>query len=328
MSTQRTIRRTLLAMAVAALGLSGTAMAEPWVNDTIDDPQLLQFDTTGMAQWSGRIDNSFGADVDYYSFVVSEGDVVVVDVDGGMPDGLDSVLYVFDPSGTRRLGGDAVTKDTDPADSGSLFTKTATATFDSFVTFTVPQGMGGAWKVAVVAEPAVINDNGILGSEFPATGGTYTLFVSRTPGTPAPEQPKPKKLKVKIDIKPGDPHDPTPINKAKGHIRVALMSSTQPGTEFDPFAIEVGSLRFGRTGDERSLIRCAKRGKDLNGDGKRDRVCRFDAWKTRFTRSDTLGIMNGTFGRDSYEFEGAGNVKVLSQKHRRGHWHHDDDDDD
>jgi hypothetical protein len=323
MSTQRTIRRTLLAMAVAALGVSGTALAEPWVNDTIDDPQLLQFDTTGMAQWSGRINNDFGVDVDYYSFVVAEGDLVVVDIDGGMPDGLDSVLYVFDPAGTRRFGGDAATKDTDPADSGSLFTKSATATFDSFVSFTVPQGMGGSWKVAVAAEPVVINDNGVLGPEFPATGGTYTLFVSRT--APVAENPEPKSLTVKIDIRPGDPNDPAPINKAKGQIRVALLS----GGEFNPFAIDVGSLRFGRTGDEASLVRCAKRGKDLNGDGKRDRVCRFDAWKTRFQRTDTLGIVKGkTHGRDAKAFQGTGNVKVLSQKHRKHHWHHDDDDDD
>jgi hypothetical protein len=160
-----------------------------------------------------------------------------------------------------------------------------------------------------------------LGPEFPGTGGTYSLFVSRTASAETPEA---KMIPVKIDIRPGDPNDPAPINKAKGHIRVALMS----GTEFDPFAIDVGSLRFGRTGDERSLVRCAKRGKDLNGDGKRDRVCRFDAYKTRFQRTDTLAIMKGKTHRDAKPFQGSGNVKVLSQKHRKHHWHHDDDDDD
>jgi hypothetical protein len=321
MSKQRTIRRTLLAMAVMAVGIGGTAVAEPWVNDTIDDPLLLQFDGAGTAQAAGRINNDFGVDVDYYAFELNAGDVVVVDIDGPGMDELNSVLYVFDPSGTRRFGGDAATKDTDPADAGSLFTKSETATFDSFVRFTVPPGMGGTWKLAVAAEPVVINDNGVLGPEFPGTGGTYSLFVSRTASAETPEA---KMIPVKIDIRPGDPNDPAPINKAKGHIRVALMSSSQ----FDPFGIDVGSLRFGRTGDEASLVRCAKRGKDLNGDGKRDRVCRFDAYKTRFQRTDTLAIMKGKTHRDAKPFQGSGNVKVLSQKHRKQHWHHDDDDDD
>lgn len=321
MTKQRTIRRMLLAMALAALGANGTALAEPGFADNFTGteleggPQLLQFDSEGMAQVWGRISNDWGVDVDYYSFEANAGDVVTLDIDGGMPDGLDSVLYVFDPAGKRRYGGDDATRDTDPADPGSSFTKSATATFDSYVKFTAD--MAGTWKVAVVAEPAVVNDNGSWVRQEAWTGGQYNLFVSRS--KPA----APEYMAIDIDIKPNNPHNATPIKMGQRHIRVALLS----GSGFDPFAIEVASLRFGPTGNEESLVRCAKRGKDRNGDRKRDRVCRFDNAKAGFTLANTVGIVKGTT-RDGKAFQGSADVKVLARKYHKDRRHHDDDDDD
>ena len=94
---------------------------------------------------------------------------------------------------------------------------------------------------------------------------------------------------------------------------------------FDPFAIDVASLRFGRTGKEASLVRCSQHGHHVKAiatrDGKRDRVCHFDNRKTGFTRMDTIGILKGvTLGKVA--FEGKDDVKVYPQKRHKHHGHY------
>jgi hypothetical protein len=306
---QRTIRRTLLAMALVALGANGTALAdfEMEPNDLFSEPQVFEFDSGGKVTVTGAIDNPgmFSPDVDYYSVPLNAGDRVAFDIDGTSSE-LDTVLYIFDPTGKLRY----IAQDTDPVDPGSSFYPTGgTGSYDPSLQFSVD--MAGTWKVAVVAMPAALNDNGTWVKQEAHTGGSYTFLVSRsTPAIPSMQN-------VKIDIKPGDRRDPTPINKVKGHIPVALLSDKQ----FDPFAIDVSSLRFGRTGKEASLVRCAQHGYDLNRDGKRDRVCYFDNRKTGFTRMDTIGIVKGaTLGKVA--FEGKDDVKVYPQKRHKHHGHY------
>ncbi|HEY8249215.1 MAG TPA: PPC domain-containing protein [Burkholderiales bacterium] len=312
MSTQRTIRRTLLAMALVALGANGTALAlnEEEPNDLFNQPQALRFDATGLATITGSIENPgmFTPDVDYYSFEGNAGELIALDIDGTSGE-LDTVLYVFDPTGKMRY----IAQDTDPADMGSNFYPTGgTGTYDPSLQFRVD--IAGTWKVAVVAMPARLDDFGSWGTgpqdHEAHTGGTYSFFVSR----PAP---KPSMQYVNIDIKPGDRRDPTPINKAKGYIPVALLADSQ----FDPFKIDVSSLRFGRTGKEASLVWCAQHGHRVNRDGKRDRVCYFDNRKTGFTRMDTIGVLKGvTLGKVA--FEGKDDVKVYPQKRHKHHGHY------
>jgi len=94
---------------------------------------------------------------------------------------------------------------------------------------------------------------------------------------------------VDIDIKPGS--YPNAINlKSRGTVPVAILSTPS----FDaPSAVDVGSLTFGRTGNEMSLAFCGEP-EDVNGDGLSDLVCHFYTQKTGFQSGDTQGTLKGT----------------------------------
>lgn len=85
-------------------------------------------------------------------------------------------------------------------------------------------------------------------------------------------------FRVGIDIKGGA--SPPPINcKSHGKIPVAILS--EPG--FDaPNDVDVSSLGFGATGDEKSLAFCNGGGTDLNGDGLADLLCHFETQTAAF----------------------------------------------
>jgi hypothetical protein len=287
---QRTIRRTLLAMALVALGANGTALAQP-VADT-------------LLSVGGAINNDTGTpSVDVYSFVAGAGDVITIDINTSMFSELDTVLSVVDPH--RRQRDDLGIVQDDPTSVNQFGT-------DSYVQFTVTADAAGPWQVSVSANPRGGVDH-------------YDLLVTRVKQS-TPEQPE--YMAINIDIKPENRQKTTPIKKGERHIRVALLSNRKRG--FDPFDINVHSLRFGPTGDEESHVRCAKRGKDRNGDRKPDRVCRFDISKAGFTLMNTRGFVKGKT-RDGKAFQGEADVKVLAQKHHHKHHggkHHDDDDDD
>jgi hypothetical protein len=113
---------------------------------------------------------------------------------------------------------------------------------------------------------------------------------------------------IDIDIKPGNGLEPAPINpKAKGVIPVALLSNS----DFNPFEVDVASLKFGRTGTEASYARCSNEGADLNGDTKPDRVCHFHNEMTGFQRGDSAGILTGRVG--GKQFEGRDDLKIVPE---------------
>ena len=294
-SMQRAIRRTLLAMALVALGANGTALAQSGAETVIDvDGAILN--TTGTPS------------VDVYSFDAGAGDTITIDINTEMFSELDTHLYVVDPLGRQR--DDLGIVQNDPTSTNEFDT-------DSYVQFTADTA--GRWQVSVTHNP---------GAGF-ASGGPYTLLATRVkPQTPPGG---PDYMAINIDIKPDNKEKTTPIKMRERHIRVALLSNRKSG--FDPFDINVHSLRFGPTGDEQSFVRCARSGKDRNGDRKRDRVCRFDTSKAGFTLMNTRGFVKGKT-RDGKAFQGDADVKVLAQKHhyKHGHHHdgrhHDDDDDD
>jgi len=94
---------------------------------------------------------------------------------------------------------------------------------------------------------------------------------------------------VVIDIRPGSSDNP--INpKSNGKIPVAILSSA---TFNAPRQVDVASLSFGRTGNEKSLALCNTGGEDVNGDGLLDLVCHFDNKTAAFQSGDTQGILNG-----------------------------------
>jgi hypothetical protein len=299
MSKQRIIMRTLVAMALATMGASGSALAVQEVesNDDFNQPQTLEVGPGGAVTVFGTIQNAneFSPDLDFYSFEGRKDDVITVDIDGAT-NGLNTVVHLFSPTGQLKLWN----RTTDPADSGSTPVPGSTATLDASLQFSLDSS--GIWKVAVSAENAFLTHDGkFLLSPRAFTNGSYTLIISGlTPTTPTIEQ-------VHIEIKPAS-RERAPINpKAKGEVPVALLSNADTG--FDPFEVDESSLKFGRTGTEASFVRCLKAGKDFNGDGRLDRVCHFDNEKSGFTWLDSVGTVTGTKGGKS--FEGRGDLKVV-----------------
>ena len=113
-----------------------------------------------------------------------------------------------------------------------------------------------------------------------------------------------------IDIRPG--RKPNQINwTGTGTVPVAILSKPA----FDaPARVRWSSLRFGRTGWERSLLTfdgkpdCWTR--DVNGDGRLDLVCRFRIPKMNFTCGDTAGIMRGMLKNGKF-FSGKDSVVII-----------------
>ncbi len=99
-------------------------------------------------------------------------------------------------------------------------------------------------------------------------------------------------MQVAIDIKPGGDHNVVLLSRR--NVPVALLSSADLDALTD---IEHSSLTFGRSGDEASLEvsrhgrpKCNHR--DVNHDGLRDLVCRFNIEATGLDRGDTKGVLN------------------------------------
>jgi hypothetical protein len=304
MDKQRTIRRTVLALALAALGATGSALAGDFAN-----PQRLDV-VSGGATVAGTITNGTEPDVHYYSFEGKAGDVITIDIDGTTAGGLDAYLALFRPDGTVAFE----SFETDPVDAGS----NPPADCPDCLATTDPQLLSirldadGIWKIAVSAEPAYLLDQGVLEFTMANSSGSYTMLVSGLSApAPAPTPGPAPSTQVNIDIKPRQAGPATIHPNSRGAIPVMLLSDSA----FDPFTVDTASLRFGKTGSEYSYRLCAKEGWDMNRDGKPDRLCFFDTQRTGFKRGDTVGILKGiTAGR---WFEGKGDLKVVAEKRAR-----------
>lgn len=125
----------------------------------------------------------------------------------------------------------------------------------------------------------------LLGAEFDAAGNLYVLEnfgckriyqYSFEPGT---------ELTVSIDIKPG--HDPNTFEPRHGKLKVAILSSDV----FDATQVEPRTVRFGATGAEAKPT-CTSH-KDVNGDGRRDKVLEFKVHQTGLTCASTSAVLTG-----------------------------------
>jgi len=296
MNKQQAFSRTLLALAVAALGATGTALAVDEVeqNSPIQSAQQLTVGAGGSVTVNGVIGNLTGApvlDVDFYSFHGQEGDVITVDIDGTA--GANTILTLFGPGPTYTV---LLRNDNNTRDDGS------TTEMDARIDppFRLPGT--GIYTVAVSTFPVNLTHGGTLLRTNPMTNGAYTLNVSGV--TPLMQQ-------INIEVKPGS-GDFAPLNpKAKGTIPVALLSSR----DFNALDVEVNekTLTFGRTGEEYSLKRCAKEGEDVNGDGYPDLVCHFDNQIANFRRGDLGAVLKGKT-KTAKPFQGHGDLKTVVEK--------------
>src|SRR5712692_11007170 len=305
-------RFAAMAAFLAASMATGAAFAVVEIedNNTIATAQRLVI-SGGSVEVNAILGNgSLGVnDVDFYSFTGTAGDMVTIDIDGGMKSdgtGVDTYIAIFRPDSTILLAND----------DGGILDLGSVSTLDSFMT--VRLQTTGTYTVGVTssAHPFLVNGGGAVGSSgfnFNLTG-SYTLVISGVsdPVQPAPAPaPAPVVKQINIEIRPGVPEQP-PVNpKSKGAIPVALLSN--PG--FDALGVDTSSLTFGHSGNEVSYLRCFKDGRDVDGDGLPDLLCHFDNQMTGFEPSDTAGKLKGRMAAGG-QFEGQGYLKVVPVKRK------------
>jgi hypothetical protein len=304
MSNRQIIRAAVAAAFLAASGAGGVAYAvdEVEMNHPINAGQRLAIGSGGGVEVKGVMGVVTGTatnDVDFYVFDGREGDVVTLDIDGGMkPAGsgrsVDTVLAIFGPGPLfkkLRENDDAGL----PLDAGSYHP------YDSRITnFRLPAT--GTYAVGVSSYPRLLKDGGILGSTAlnANSNGSYTLVISGV--TPPAQQ-------INIEIKPGS-GELTPVNpKSKGNIPVALLGSK----DFNALTVDRPSLKFGATGGEKSFLRCNKEGSYVNDDAFLDLVCHFENQVAGFEPGDHEGILTGKTAAGGL-FEGWGLLKVVPGK--------------
>jgi hypothetical protein len=253
---------------------------------------------TGGAQIDAVIGNLSGpavADLDFFTFSGREGDVVTLDIDGGMGGlrNVDTIVAVFGPApqyAILRMNDDAGV----PLDPGSI------SRLDSRIeNFRLPAT--GSYTVGVSSYPRRFANGG--GTTSNALGGNangdYALLVS---GVSLPL------LQINIEIKPGS-GEVAPINpKSRGKIPVALLGAS----DFVVADVDGDSVTFGHSGNERSLTKCGDPA-DVNGDAFPDLVCHFENQAAAWAPSDDEGILRGEL-ENGLKFEGRGWLKVVPVK--------------
>jgi len=134
------------------------------------------------------------------------------------------------------------------------------------------------------------------------------------PPTPPPTTPPPgTDMTVKIDIGADGSDDhghesDDHINiKSNGKIRVAILSTA---TFNAPASVDMTSLTFGRTGDEKSLAFCHTNREDVNHDRLPDLVCFFHTSKTGFKPGDTFGVLKGMLTDHQTVIEGKDSIRT------------------
>ncbi len=280
----------LFASLFCAHGIVGAATeVEP--NDTQAQAQVLVITSTGatVSAMMGTGPGAATSDLDVYAFDGKAGDVpsIMVISDGTW----DSAVYLYDSAGFILDSND----DAVSLNPGSF------STLDSRIdSYRLPSD--GRYYIAVTPVPRYLTNN--FQSVFTdlGVGGSYTLVVqgvtppAPTP-TPTPTPPPssgPMPLPVTLMIMQWHSEDPQ-LGKFNGDdpIPVAILSA--PG--FDAMTIDENSLTFGATGNEKSLLRCKKKGKDVKvdkvEDGVKDLVCYFRPDLAGFQVGDVQGFLNG-----------------------------------
>jgi pre-peptidase len=308
---KRTIHYAVAAAFAAASLASNVAHAvvEAEPNElTTAAPQPLVI-VNGGAEVTGSIGAittsvDMTTDLDFYSFEGTEGDMVTIAITGGMKDfgstsrSVDTILGLFGPD--RSL----VNVNDDDLETGSSDARIANARLPAT----------GTYIVGVSSFPRMFLDGG-QGSVAnptaltPTSNGSYTLTISGV-SMPAPAvlvQP------INIDIKPRHAGVTRIYPHADDKISVALLSSSS----YDALKVDRASVTFGATGDEASLVRCHNEPIDVNRDGYKDLVCRFDLRKAGFEVGDLEGVVKGTM--EGKPFEGHAPLKVVQPGKKRKH---------
>jgi hypothetical protein len=137
--------------------------------------------------------------------------------------------------------------------------------------------------------------------------GSPAVDAGSAVGAPSTEFQAPAARRVTIDVRPGNDRNRISL-RSRDSVAIAILS--EPG--FDATAeVDRASLTFGRTGDEPSLVRCNRNGRDVNRDGLDDQVCHFAIQRMGFRLGDTVGILEGSTV-DGVPFEGRDAVLIVA----------------
>lgn len=135
--------------------------------------------------------------------------------------------------------------------------------------------------------------HGVLTQPVEETQDTMERFIPR---------------EVRIDITPAE--TPNSIRlRSTGTVPVAILS--EPGFAANT-QVQLDSLTFGASGDERSLARCDVGGEDVNGDNLPDLVCHFRISASGFQADSAQGILRGQTV-DGKAFTATAPVRILSK---------------
>jgi hypothetical protein len=317
--------KNYLSYAVAAAffvasGIGNVALAETELegagtagtNDSLATAQPLVF--TDKVEVTGTIGGAYKSttpvpmsDIDFYWFQGRRGEVVRIDIDGGMKASgdlrsLDSLIAIFDQDGMvlkqkndlNILGGEAVDDGSRssfdpwiekillPANGRYYVGVTSDASY-------APTTPGGQRTLRVFLDgggtEGATGNGGFVGGSV--SNGTYTLVVERTP---APT------LQIGIEIKPNARSITTHAN-SPGKIPVRLKTSE----EFNALNADQHTIKFGPPNRPGTIGRCNKNGNDL--------LCHFDKHDAGFSDGDTEGVVSGTI--DGKPFEGSAWLKVI-----------------
>ena len=311
---QRRLTKPLVrGLLVCLLGSSGfaaaAAISEVEPNDSISSAQStpVPFEGLSISAVIGQMDGSMTSDVDFFTFDATQGDTPSITIVGAMKldatgticTGFSSIVGIYDAVGNLLGHGEA-----------------NCPVADAFINnVTLPAT--GKYVVAVSGFPHYWDQGGLCPMCFIASpGGPYQLVISgvRNPlVTPAPTPtpaplPSPSAKHVPIEVMHWH-QDESGLEKRKNQdpIVVAILSMD----DFDATTVDPNSLTFGATGDEKSLFRCHKKGKDINRDGRIDMVCYFKPDIANFLTGDLNGVLKGKT-KSGKRIEGSGALKIFT----------------
>lgn len=334
------------------LCLSGTASAqlvESEANDTAGDATLLCIPNSGVSVSASIGAGGASSDMDIFAFDAASGEAPTIQVtsDGSwdplmvLYDQLGQILNQSDDTYVPAYSMDPSISNYALPASGRYFVAVAAspnylgANFAPFAPGT--EGMGGGYTLdisnltASTVSSASTGGTAATGSCSPVAESDPGPVEEELPPVEDPVETESGEMVITMEVLHWRGQDREISKRWKKRMKrvkrrlvrrygvypipVAMFSSES----FDATTIDPKSLSFGPTGEEDSLFRCSRRGRDINKDGMKDMLCFFDAFKTGFDAGHVQGHLKGEthYGE---EFTSSATLKVykLVNKKRNG----------
>ncbi|HXZ92770.1 MAG TPA: PPC domain-containing protein, partial [Burkholderiales bacterium] len=328
-TNKRFTRSAMLVAVLVALGASRVALADNEVepNDPVASAQKLTIGSDGtVTVYGGILNTATHRDVDFYSFQATAGDVITVNIDGGMAADMTGVwtnLAIFGADANGPLSLLSKSQFGFPIDSPGSATY-YDARIDKFL---VPAT--GTYVVGVSSDPGTFVDVNTLSSgqivnDSPAydVNGTYTLIISGvTPPAPPPPvavTPPPPPPPVAVTPPPPPPVAVTPPPPPP----VAVTPPPPPPVTVTPPPVQEISIEI-RPG-RRDVLWAYSPGHDFDRDHDLKRDREYEALEHHFRGGMPVALLSSTtfnaqdVDQSSLKFGGTGNESSLIRCDRHG----------